>query len=114
MPPPRAPTRCWRPRSGKSWRRSLFRWRSAAFGRARPRAAPTSALRQVVERIHRLAVVADLEMQHVARGPAVAELGDLLSRLHRVALLHEPRAVVPIGAQPVLVVLDDDQLAVAD
>src|SRR5690606_24602985 len=62
----------------------------------------------------RLAVVADLEVQHVAVGAGAPHLRDLLAGLHRLALADQALAVVAVGRQPVLVVLDDDQLAVAD
>src|SRR5690554_2547372 len=73
-----------------------------------------SAPRQVAQRIDRLAVVADLEVQHVALGAGAAHLGDLLAGLHAVALAHQAPAVVAVGREPLLVVLDDDELAVAD
>src|SRR5690554_1250314 len=73
-----------------------------------------SAPWQVAQRIERLAVVADLEVQHVAVGAGAAHLRDLLAGANAVALAHHALAVVAIGRQPLLVVLDDDQLAVAD
>src|SRR5690606_33748533 len=59
------------------------------------------------------AVVADLEMQLVAVGAGAAHLGDLLARLHPLALGYQALAVVAVGRQPLFVVLDDDQLAIA-
>ena len=51
-------------------------------------------------------------MQHVARGAAAAHFRDLLAGLDQRALVHQPRAVVPVGRQPLVVVLDDHQFAV--
>src|SRR5690606_5725710 len=70
-------------------------------------------LRQVEKRIDGFAVVADLEMQLVAVGAGAAHLGDLLARLHPLALGYQALAVVAVGRQPLFVVLDDDQLAIA-
>ena len=53
-------------------------------------------------------------MQHVARRAAAAHLGDLLAGLHQLALVDQARAVVAIGGQPLVAVLEDHQLAVAD
>src|SRR5690606_28043022 len=39
---------------------------------------------------------------------------DLLARAHALALGHPAAAVVAVGGEPLLVVLDDDELAVAD
>ena len=46
-------------------------------------------------------------------GVGIAELGDLLAARHLLVLLHEDLAVVGVDAVEVVVVLDDDQLAVA-
>src|SRR5690606_16121763 len=79
------------------------------------RAAPLRLLaRQVPQRVDRLAVVADLEVEHVARRAGAAEFGDLLPGLDHRPLVDQPVAVVAVGRQPLLVVLDDDQFAVAD
>src|SRR5690606_29581709 len=66
------------------------------------------------QRVDRLAIVADLEVQHVARGAAAAEFGNLLASLDHRTLVDQPAAVVAVGRQPLLIVLDDDQFAVAD
>ena len=71
-------------------------------------------LRQVGQRINGLAVVANLEMQHVARSPSPPHLGDLLPGLHQLPFVHQARTIVPIRRQPRIVVLHDDQLTVAD
>src|SRR3546814_15294462 len=76
--------------------------------------AISSALRQVRPRVDRLAVVADLEVQHVAGGAAAAHLGDLFAGLHHLALVDQPDAVVAVGREPFVIVLDDHQFAVAD
>src|ERR1700722_19742084 len=73
-----------------------------------------SARRQVLLRVDRLAVVADLEVDHVAVRTGAAHLGDLLTGLHALPFIHQALAVVAIGRQPLVAVLDDDQLAVAD
>ncbi|KAG0767193.1 hypothetical protein G6F22_017688 [Rhizopus arrhizus] len=73
-----------------------------------------SARRQVLLRVDRLAVVANLEVDHVAVRAGAAHLGDLFTRLHALAFIHQALAVVAIGRQPLVAVLDDDQLAVAD
>src|SRR6185312_17559371 len=52
-----------------------------------------SAMRQEVERVRRLAVLADLEMQFVATA-ALAHFGDRLAGFHAVAFLHETLSVV--------------------
>src|SRR5690606_21084847 len=57
-------------------------------------------LRQVEKRIDGFAVVADLEMQLVAVGAGAAHLGDLLARLHPLALGYQALAVVAVGRQP--------------
>ena len=51
-------------------------------------------------------------MQHVARGAAAAHLRDLLAGLHALALVDQACAIVAIRREPLLVVLDDHQLAV--
>ena len=53
-------------------------------------------------------------MQHVARRAAAAHLGDLLAGLHQLAFVDQPRAVVAVGREPLVVVLDDHQFAIAD
>src|SRR5690606_6421203 len=60
------------------------------------------------------AVEADLEVQHVTVGAGTAHFRDLLASLHVLALVHQALAVVAIGRQPLLVVLDDDQFAITD
>ena len=52
------------------------------------------------QRIHRLAVVADLEMQHVARRAGAAHHRDLLAGLHDRAFVDQARTVVAVGRQP--------------
>src|SRR5690606_20292462 len=68
---------------------------------------------QIPERIDRLAVVANLEVQHVACGAGAAHFRDLLAGGDPRAFVHQTRAVVPISGQPLFVVLDDDQFAIA-
>ena len=53
-------------------------------------------------------------MQHLARGAGIAHLGDLLAGLDPGTLVHQPGTIVAVGRQPLLVVLDDHQLPVAD
>lgn len=73
-----------------------------------------SACREVLLRVHRLTVVTDLEVDHVAVRTGAAHLGDLLTGLHALPFIHQALAVVAIGRQPLVAVLDDDQLAVAN
>ncbi|MDQ0586733.1 hypothetical protein QFZ47_000842 [Variovorax paradoxus] len=72
-----------------------------------------SPARQVARRVDGLALAADFEMQLDAVGVAVAHLGDLLALLHRLVFLHEQRLVMRIGREVGVVVLQDDQVAVA-
>ena len=74
----------------------------------------TSAWRQIVQRIDRIAILADLELQFGARSPGGTHLRHRLAGTHPLALLHQTLAVVTIGGQKAVVVLDDDQLAIAD
>src|SRR5688572_3928537 len=127
MPPPPAPTTCW-PAKADAWSRGSSwasppaavavagnRWAQGTMRRRLHNPHGTaSAARQVLQRVHRLAVVADLEMQHLARGAGIAHLGDLLAGLDPGTLVHQPGTVVAVGRQPLLVVLDDHQLPVAD
>src|SRR5688500_6046926 len=53
-------------------------------------------------------------MQRIAVRPARSHLGDDLARLHAIAFLYQPLAVVPVGGQETRVVLDDDEFAIAD
>jgi hypothetical protein len=77
-------------------------------------AAVELAAGQLRQRIDRLAVAADLEVQHVARRAGVAHARDHLPGGDARALAHQAAFVVRIGRQPFLGMLDDDQLAVTD
>src|SRR4249919_2464527 len=126
MPPRHGPIACWREKAGAWWRGSCSvealaptdAWRPASRpawqGVGRSRWSALGGSRQVAQRVHRLAVEADFEVQHVALGAAVAHLGDLLACLDQLPFVDQPRAVVAVGGQPRVVVLDDDQLAVSD
>ena len=78
-------------------------------------AAPSRALarRQVLQRIHRPAEPPDLEVQLHLVGVGRAHLGDLLPARHLLAFLHDDVAVVRVRREERVVVLDDDELAVA-
>src|ERR1700733_5543161 len=79
--------------------RTVSRARLDATGRER-RALPgatrptTSTRRQGLLRVDRLAVVADLEVDHVAVRTGAAHLGDLLTGLHALPFIHQALAVV--------------------
>ena len=60
-----------------------------------------------------LPMPADLEVQLHLVGVGVAHLGDLLAARDLLAFLHEDLAVVRVRRQVRVVVLDDDELAVA-
>src|SRR5438105_14758448 len=68
---------------------------------------------QVARRIDRLALPPDLEMQLHAVGVARAHLRDFLSLAHRLVFLHQQGLVVRVRGQIRVVVLEDDQVAVA-
>src|SRR3546814_12149154 len=76
--------------------------------------ATSSALRQVRPRVDRLAVVADLDVQHVAGGTAAAHPGDLFAGLHHLALVDQPGAVVAVDPAPFGIVSDGHNFAEAD
>ena len=76
-------------------------------GRAR------SARRQRSGRIHRLAVVAQLEIQADLLAVAIAHFGDLLALGHALPFLDQQLAVVRVDAEEAGVVLDDHQVPVA-
>src|SRR5690242_13173154 len=78
------------------------------------RAQAMSTARQIIDRIRRLAVLADLEVELIAARAARSHLGDRLAGFHLVAFLHEPLLVVAVRGEKRGTVLDDDQLAVAD
>src|SRR5690348_10000542 len=77
-------------------------------------AGACSAHRQEIERVDRLAVLANLEMQLVARARAGAHLRDLLTGFDLVAFFDQARAIVAVGRQETGIVFDDDQLTVAE
>src|SRR6185436_2931567 len=70
-------------------------------------------LGQELNRIHRLAVAAYLEMQLHLVGVGIAHLGNLLPLGDVLPLFHQQLVVVGVDAQKRAVVLDDDQLAEA-
>src|SRR5581483_11798613 len=72
-----------------------------------------SLRRQERQRVDRLAVLADLEMQQRLLLRPDAELGDRLPGGDQIAFAHEALAVVAVGREIRLVVLDDHELAVA-
>src|SRR5882672_3305798 len=74
--------------------------------------AAGSTWRQELQRIDRLAAVTNLEMQPCLAVIGFAEVGDALSATHRLPLLYEDLLVVCISRDVVVVVLDDDQVAV--
>src|SRR5207342_2003970 len=71
-----------------------------------------STSRQVAQRIDRLALPADLKMQFHAVRIAATELGDALTALDRLPLLHDDLAIVRIGTDELFAVFDDDEVAV--
>src|SRR6185312_8218338 len=77
-------------------------------------APASSPRRQIAQRIHRLAVLADLEVKFDARRAARAHQRDFLPGIDSIAFLHKPLAVVAVSGKIRVVVLDDDQLAVTD
>src|SRR5262245_2264000 len=68
---------------------------------------------QEADRIHRLAVAADLEMQLHPVGIARAHLRDALALGHVLTFLHQQLVVVRVDAEERVVVLDHDELAEA-
>jgi hypothetical protein len=68
--------------------------------------------RQIPQRVDRLALPANLEVQLDLVGVGVAHLGDLLSLDDLLPLFDQDVAVVRVRRQVSVVVLDDDELAV--
>ena len=66
-----------------------------------------------MQRVYRLAVFAQLEVQLHALAVAVAHGGNALAAPHGLAFAHEQALVVAVGGEVGLVVLHDDEVAVA-
>ncbi len=73
-----------------------------------------STIRQILHRIYRSSIAADLEVQHVATSAAASHFGDLLASLYALAFIDQTFAVMAVRRQPFVRMFDDDQLAVAD
>src|SRR5882672_7043272 len=79
---------------------------------ARARANSRRPVRQEFERVDRFAQTPDLEMKLRLGGVGTADFSDLLAPRHVLSFLYQQVAVVGIGGQIGLVVLDDDEFAV--
>jgi len=79
--------------------------------RVRP-TSRTGARRQVSRGIDRTAFAPDFEAKLGPIRVAVTDFGDLLAASNLVTLAHYQRAVVRIDRQQVVIVLDDNQVAV--
>src|SRR4029078_6075751 len=75
---------------------------------------PSSAAREELERIDRHAVAADLEVQPRLALGAEAPRSDPFSARDVLPLHQDQLAVVPVGCQVGLVMLDDHELPIAD
>ena len=67
---------------------------------------------QIRLRIDRHAIAAQLEMKFRSRGAGAPHFGNFLTPSHRVFFLDQHDAVVRIGGQEHIVVLDDDHVTV--
>src|SRR3954454_20792700 len=85
--------------------------------RAPPQVSPARAcsaarLRQPRERIDRLPVLANLELDGADAAAVYTDFADGLPLRDRIAFLHEQRAVLPIRGDQRVVMLDDDERAI--
>src|SRR5690349_936444 len=67
---------------------------------------------QEPRRVDWLALLANLEMQLHRVGVGIAHLGDDLTLGHVIAFFHDDRAVMGIGRQQAVAVLDDDEVTI--
>ncbi len=78
-----------------------------------PRArARFSAPWQIPGWIHRVAILAYLEMQLRFVGSGIAQFGDYLSSFHTLPFLNENFPIVCVGAQIMFVMVHDNQIAI--
>ena len=68
---------------------------------------------QIFQRIDGPAVIADLKMEHGIAAGLTAHIGDMLADRHRIAFLDEQGAIISVCTQIVIVVLENNELAVA-